>query len=54
MAKITAPNKEYNGVSAGVQFSKGEAETEDKYLIEWFKEHGYCVEQAAGRKKAAE
>lgn len=45
MAKILSPNKSYTGVSAGVAFSKGAGETEDKHLIEWFKEHGYTVEE---------
>lgn len=44
MAKIIAPNKQYNGVSATVRFINGEAETDDAHLIEWFKSHGYEVE----------
>lgn len=43
MARITAPNKDYNGESASVTFVKGVGETSDAYLIEWFKEHGYTV-----------
>lgn len=43
MAKIKAPNKEYAGISAGVPFTKGEANTDDPHLIEWFKTHGYEV-----------
>ncbi|MEH7236759.1 HeH/LEM domain-containing protein [Bacillus sp. JJ1562] len=45
MAKIKAPNKDYTGVSAGVSFVKGEAETEDKWVIGWFKNKGYEVEE---------
>lgn len=45
MAKIYSPNESYTGVSASVAFSKGIGETEDKHLIEWFKEHGYKVEE---------
>lgn len=45
MAKILAPNKSYTGISAGVAFSNGVGETEDKRLIEWFHSHGYTVEQ---------
>lgn len=45
MAKICSPNKSYTGVSASVAFSKGIGETEDKHLIEWFKEHGYTIEE---------
>lgn len=43
MAKILAPNKVYAGVSAGVQFKDGAAETTHPYLIDWFREHGYTV-----------
>lgn len=43
MARIIAPNKDYNGESASVTFVKGVGETSDAYLIEWFKEHGYTV-----------
>ena len=49
MAKIIAPNKEYNGVSAGVRFCNGQAECSDKWTIDWFKEHGYKVEEAASQ-----
>lgn len=43
MAKIIAPNENYNGVSATVHFAKGKGETSDKKLIKWFKDHGYEV-----------
>lgn len=45
MAKIYAPNKEYTGISATVAFAKGTGETNDEHLIEWFREHGYKVEE---------
>lgn len=45
MTKIYAPNKQYNGVSASVVFVNGIGETEDDYLLEWFKDHGYDVEE---------
>lgn len=45
MTKILAPNKEYTGVSASVSFVKGVGETDNKHLIQWFKEHGYEVEE---------
>ncbi|SKA99362.1 hypothetical protein SAMN05443428_13521 [Caloramator quimbayensis] len=51
MAKITAPNKKYCGITAGVSFYNGVGETTDPYLIQWFKEHGYEVE---GQKEATE
>ena len=42
--KIYSPNKEYTGVSASVPFCNGMGETDDPYLIEWFRKHGYKVE----------
>lgn len=45
MAKILAPNKQYNGISASVVFTNGEGQTEDPKLIAWFKERGYQVEE---------
>lgn len=46
MAKIKSPNKDYTGVSASVPFCNGVGETENPNLIQWFKEHGYQVEEA--------
>ena len=43
--KIKSPNKDYTGVSASVPFCNGVGETEDPHLIQWFKEHGYQVEE---------
>ncbi len=43
MTKIYAKNKNFNGVSASIHFTNGVGETDDKYLIEWFKKHGYEV-----------
>ncbi|WP_077735637.1 hypothetical protein [Bacillus sonorensis] len=45
MAKIKSPNPKFNGVSASLQFVNGEAETNDKWLIGWFKRKGYEVEE---------
>lgn len=45
MAKIFAPNKQYTGISAGVNFVNGIGECTDPYLISWFKEKGYRVEE---------
>lgn len=47
MAKIFAPNKQYTGLSAGVAFANGEAETDNPHLIEWFRVHGYQVGDTA-------
>ena len=43
MAKVYAPNKQYNGISASVAFAKGVGETDNPALLEWFKNHGYTV-----------
>lgn len=43
MVKINAPNKEYTGISASVYFINGAGETENPYLVEWFREKGYEV-----------
>ncbi len=45
LAKIKAPNREYNGISAGVTFINGVGETSDPFIIGWFKERGYEVEE---------
>lgn len=45
MAKIYAPNGRYTGISAGVSFSNGVGKTEDKWLIQWFRNRGYEVEE---------
>lgn len=45
MTKIIAPNKNYNGLSAGVMFVNGIGECSDPHLISWFKEKGYRVEE---------
>lgn len=47
MAKILSPVKNYTGVSASVPFCNGIGYTEDEYLIGWFKDHGYEVEEPA-------
>lgn len=43
--KIYSPNREYTGVSASVPFCNGVGETGDPYLIKWFRDHGYTVEE---------
>jgi len=45
MAKIIAPNKRYNGISASVQFKEGVGYTDNPRLIEWFERKGYTVER---------
>lgn len=44
MAKIIAPNRSYSGISAGIPFAAGVGETDNEYLIGWFRAHGYSVE----------
>ncbi|HBF5457505.1 TPA: hypothetical protein ACG3O0_003542 [Clostridioides difficile] len=43
MAKVIAPNSQYNGLSANVYFQNGTGETTNPILIEWFNEHGYKI-----------
>ena len=43
--KVYSPNKEYTGISATVPFCGGVGETDDPHLIDWFKAHGYHVEE---------
>lgn len=45
MAKVYAPLKDYNGISASVTFVSGVGETDNENLLEWFEEHGYTVER---------
>ena len=52
MAKVIAPNKEYNGISASVAFVNGEGWCEDKRLLDWFRTHGYTAEDEAKEAKA--
>ncbi len=43
--KVYSPNKDYAGVSASVPFCGGVGETDDPYLLDWFRKHGYTVEE---------
>ena len=51
MAKIYAPNKQYDGISASVAFAKGVGETDNPTLLDWFRGHGYTVEEPQEEKK---
>lgn len=56
MAKVTSPNKSYNGVSAGVRFVEGVGEFDPKKQIaarEYFERHGYSIGSDAPDKPAA-
>lgn len=54
MAKVKAPNPQYNGLSANVQFINGVGETDDPKRLDWFRAHGYEVEDAPEKEPAAE
>ena len=43
--KIYAPVKNATGTWATVRFINGVGETDNQYLIQWFKKHGYRVEE---------
>lgn len=44
MAKITAPNRGYNGISAGVVFKDGVGETDNPGALAYFRKAGYEIE----------
>ena len=52
MAKVYAPLKDYNGISASVIFVNGVGETDNENLLEWFEEKGYTVERDEKPKRA--
>ena len=52
--KIYSKNESYTGFSASVPFCTGRGETGDPYLIEWFRSHGYRVEEEAVQEADAE
>jgi len=43
MAKIQTPVKGYTGIIAGIPFVNGIGETEDRWVIQWFRRKGYKV-----------
>jgi hypothetical protein len=47
MAKITAPSKGFNGEVGGVQFTDGEAETDNQAVISYCRGAGYTVDGTA-------
>lgn len=53
MAVIKAPSK-INDVHVSLNFVDGVAETTDKWLIQWFKEHGYEVTEDSKKKTKGE
>jgi len=43
MAKIYSNNKQYNGISASVNFINGVGESNLPHLLAWFQENGYTI-----------
>ena len=45
---VEAPVKDYVGVgAAGIHFANGKAEVKEGWVLEWFKKHGYTVNEKA-------
>ena len=44
---VHTPVKNFNGEVAGVQFAYGKAEVKPGWVLEWFKEKGYRVEEVS-------
>lgn len=42
--KITTPNPQYNGETAGVRFVNGKGETDDPRALAYFERRGYTIE----------
>ena len=43
---VKSPVKDYVGVNAGgVQFAYGQAEVNEGWVLDWYREHGYQVEE---------
>ena len=47
--KVHSPNKQYTGTSASVSFCNGIGETDNPHLLDWFRAHGYIVEESEAR-----
>ncbi|MCI8654976.1 MAG: hypothetical protein HFJ48_03765 [Clostridia bacterium] len=44
---VHTPVKNFCGEVAGVQFAYGQAEVKPGWILKWFKEHGYTVEEVS-------
>ena len=51
MAKITAPNPDFNGTRHGVRFHDGKAETDDPIAIGLLLRAGYRVDDTAEKRR---
>lgn len=49
--KVYAPVKTANGTWASVRFVNGVGETDNPRLIEWFKNHGYRIEETVEKRE---
>mgnify|MGYP000529738448 CR=1 FL=1 len=52
--KIYSKNRITPGFRPRCRFCNGRGETDDPYLIEWFRSHGYRVEEEAVQEADAE
>ena len=43
---VKTPVANFNGIVAGVHFAYGKAEVKPGWILDWFKEKGYEVEEA--------
>lgn len=44
---VHTPVKNFNDEVAGVQFAYGKAEVKPGWILQWFKEHGYKIEEVS-------
>lgn len=42
---VSSPVKDFCGIVAGVHFAYGKAEVKPGWVLDWFKERGYKVEE---------
>lgn len=45
---VYTPVSNFNGIVAGVQFAYGKAKVREGWVLNWFKEKGYKVEEIEG------
>ena len=44
--KVKTPVADWSGYVRGIYFARGVAECDDEIALEWFKSHGYIVEES--------
>ena len=47
---IIRTKENFDGYRGSVLFKRGRGETDDAYLVEWFKSHGYIVDDPESRR----